>query len=111
MANPKQFIWTDPVNNTDGSNVANTEITGYQIGIRNVAGTNVGNYSIFAVVANSSATTEAINAIGVTLTTATYNAAIQTLSVTNGNSAWSNEISFIWTSTAAPLPPSGFSVA
>ena len=114
MANPKTFSWVDPTQNIDGTPIQPDEVTGYQIGIRNVnaANSNVGTYTIFAVVAGNTSTSEAFSALGTTLPPGSYAAAVQTLSVTNGPSAWSTpEVTFNWVSTAAPNPPSGFSVA
>ena len=111
MANPTEFIWTIPTENTDGTPIVPGEITGYQIGIRNVANSNVGVYSIFSVVANATAGSLAFASLGATLPPGTYAGAAQTLSTTNGNSGWSNEVTFTWQSTANPKSPTGFTVS
>jgi hypothetical protein len=112
MANPTKFAWVDPTTNTDGTPIAAGEITGYQLGIRNVANSNVGVYSIFSVVSSANAVSEAFTALGTTLAPGNYAAAIQTLSTSNGPSAWSSpEVTFTWVSTAPPSAPTGFTVS
>lgn len=111
MANPTKFTWVDPTTNIDGTSLATGEVTGYQLGIRNTANSSVGQYTIFSVVTTANAVSDAFSALGTTLTPGNYAAAVQTLSTTNGNSAWSSEVTFTWVSTAAPSAPTGFTVS
>lgn len=105
------FTWTDATTNVDGSALAPGEVTGYTIGIRNLAdaGHSAGNYALTI----SAATATAVSAIGSAamdaVTPGTYLAAIQS----NGpvTSAWSTEVTFV-VPVPVPVPnaPSGFSV-
>lgn len=108
MANPSKFTWTAPTTNTDGSAIAAGEITGYQIGIRPSTGT-AGTYPTLMPVDPASATSDLLSELTSGLNSGSYAAAIQTLSTTNGNSAWSAEITF--TLVPVPNPPSNFAIA
>ena len=103
MTNPSKFTWADPTANTDGSPIASGEITGYQVGVRSSGGA-AGTYPtlVSAAATDSSAVVPALAA-------GSYAAAVQTLSASNGNSAWSGEVTF--SIVASPNPPSGFTVA
>lgn len=111
MANPTKATWTDPTTNTDGTAVSTGEITGYTVGVRNTAATGsvAGTYP-YSASAPAGATSELLSALTPTLPTGVLLAgAVQALSSSNGNSAWSTEATF--TLTAPPSPPAGFSVA
>ncbi len=107
MKNPTMMSWTDPTTNTDGSPIAAGEITGYLLGLRNVAapGSAPGTYPITAAVPAGD-TTAPLSMFG-TLKPGDYAAAAQA----NGpnDSAWSAEALF--TIAPIPAPPTGFSVA
>jgi hypothetical protein len=104
-----QVKWNDPTTNVDGSLIASGEITGYTVGVRLQSGT-AGTYP-YSVTAPSTAVTELLSALTPVLpTSVALVAAVQAVSSTNGNSAWSVE-SASFQLTAAPNAPTGVSVA
>lgn len=113
MPTPKNFSWTVPTQNVDGSPIAAGEITGFQIGVRPASSPavaqNGGTYPINMPVDPATATSDPLSELNPPLTPGNYFCAIQTLSTTNGNSAWTNEFAF----TVFPQPeaPSNFAVA
>lgn len=113
-ANPTNIAWTDPTTNTDGSPIAASEITGYGVGVRSttIAGSVPGTYP-YTATAPSTAVDELLSGLSAVLPPDTYVAAVQALSTTNGNSAWSTE-SASFTITApvpAPSPPTNVQVS
>ena len=116
MGVPQSISWTPPTQNTDGTPIAAGELTGFLIGIRkatdpqpNPDGTVT--YPQSFIVKDPTATSEAFGLLGATLTPGDYLIAMQTLSTTNGNSAYTAEVPFTITSTAKPNPPSGFTLS
>jgi hypothetical protein len=107
MANPAHFTWVDPTTNVDGSAIGPSEITGYLIGVRPATGT-AGVYPV-TLQAPPTATSATFASIVPPLAPGSYQSAIQTLSTSNGNSAWSAEVPF--SIVSSPNPPSGFTVA
>lgn len=111
MTNPTKATWTDPTTNTDGTTIASGEITGYAVGVRNTAasGSVPGVYP-YTATAPATSTSELLSLLTPVLPTGVPLAgAVQALSTTNGNSAWSAEATF--TLVAPPNAPSGFGVA
>jgi beta-glucosidase len=109
MANPSKVSWTDPTTNVDGTAIAAGEITGYLVGVRLASGT-AGTYAYTASAPATSAS-ELLNLlIPVLPTGASLIAAVQALSTTNGNSAWSVE-SAPFELLTAPNPPTGLVVS
>jgi len=105
--NPTKMTWVDPTVNTDGSAIVAGEITGYLLGLRAVAspGSIAGVYPVTAAVPAGD-TTAPLSVFG-ELKAGDYAAAAQA----NGpnDSAWSAEALF--TITAVPAAPTGFTVA
>lgn len=111
MTTPVKVTWTDPTKNVDGSAIPAGEITGFMIGVRDtsVTGSAPGTYP-FTATAPASATSELFSLLVPVLPTGKPLAvAAQTLSASNGNSAWSAEATF--TIPALPNPPDAVSVA
>jgi hypothetical protein len=109
VSNPTKASWTDPTLNTDGSTIGAGEITGYTIGVRLATGV-AGTYPYTATVA-AGATSDLLSALSPVLPTGvSLIGAVQALSATNGNSAWSAE-SAPFEILAAPNPPTGFTVS
>lgn len=120
MSDPTKFVWIDPTTNKDGSPVADGEITGYEIGVRDTtaAGSTAGTYP-FSAKAPDTATAELISLLnpalpkGVLLAAAVRaNTAAKDDSGKLINSDWSQEATFQLT-PPAPVPnePTGFQVA
>jgi|SRR5271166_139276 len=109
MANPTKFVWVDPTTNIDGTAIASGEITGYTIGVRNIAtpGSVAGTYPI-EITAPPTVTTDLLSAIVPALGAGTFAAAIQANTAAT-NSAWSAEVQF--TIAETPSPPTGFTVS
>ena len=110
MSNPSQFTWVDPTTNTDGTPIAAGEVTGYTIGIRSlsVAGSAAGTYPILAQVANPTAGTELLSALGTALKPDSYAAAIRTAGPVPSD--WTAEVNFT-IAPEQPNPPSAFAVS
>jgi hypothetical protein len=108
--NPKTIVWEDPTQNTDNTPIVPGEITGFNIGIRKSTDP-VGTYPTNVLIKDPTVTSEAFSLLGVTLTPGDYFAAIQALSTTNGNSAFSAEAAFTIVSTAPPQAPTGFTIS
>jgi hypothetical protein len=113
--NPKEFNWTPPTTNTDGSPVTAGELTGYTIGIRSGAlgDAGVGTYALSVPVAGGTTTKETLDAAYAAglalLAVGTYVAAVRAES-TAGPSGWSNEVDFT-IALSPPNPPTGFTAA
>ena len=105
--NPTIISWVDPTTNTDGSAINPAEITGYEIGARNVnaAGSVAGTYPITANVPAGS-NSAPLSVLG-PLPAGSYAGAARALGP--NDSGWSTEATF----TIAPVPasPTGFTVA
>jgi hypothetical protein len=98
--------WQDPTVPAGGA-----PITGYNVGIRDLAatGTAVGTYPNTAAVSGASSASEALSLLfqsGSLVAGHGYAVAIQTLAATPpGPSAWSSEYQFLWQPLTAPPPP------
>lgn len=110
--NTGHVTWTDPTQNTDGSALTTGEVTGYRLGLRSLtaAGSAVGTYPITVVATGATAASEQLSAITPMLKPDQYAVAGQTMSTTNGDSAWSAEFEFEGV-LPAPNPPSAVTVA
>jgi len=116
MTNPTQITWTDPTTNVDGTPIdpAGTEITGFAVGVRSATdpASVAGTYP-FTASAPANATSALLSALSAVLPPDNYFAAVQTLSTSNGNSAWSAESNqfTIAAPVSPPNPPSNVQVA
>jgi hypothetical protein len=109
MSNVTTAKWTDPTTNTDGTPIASGEITGYAVGVRLASGT-AGTYP-YQATAPATATSELLSLLTPVLPTGeALIGAVQAISATNGNSAWSSESSS-FTLLAPPSAPTGFTVS
>lgn len=109
--------WTDPTTDINGNPIPAGEVTGYNVGIRDLAapGSIAGTYPNTAAVPGASSTSEALALLfqsGSLIPGHSYAVAGQTLAATPpGPSVWSNEVQFTFQPVAAPNPPTDFIVA
>jgi len=109
MSNPSKVSWIDPTLNVDGSAITTGELTGYLVGVRLASGT-AGTYP-YTASAPAASVNELLSMLTPVLPTgAALVAAVQALSTTNGNSAWSAE-SASFTLLTPPNPPTGLTVS
>lgn len=112
MANPTTFSWTDPTTNVDGSPIASGEITGYDIGIRNVADVTAspGTYNIVLTAPGGTAASALMSQLATALVPGSYAAAIRTDGPVD--SVYSSEVTFAIEAPTPPQPnpPTGFTV-
>ena len=118
VTNPKPTItWTDPTVDINNNPLPAGEVTGYNIGIRDLAasGSVAGTYPNTVAVLGAASTSEAMSLLlqsGALIPGHSYAVAGQTLAATPpGPSAWSVEFQFLFQPVAAPNPPTGFTVA
>jgi hypothetical protein len=118
ITDPKPTVtWTDPTTDINGAPLQAGEITGYNIGIRDLAaaGSVAGTYPNTAAVTGASTSSEALALLfqsGAMIAGHSYAVAGQTLAPTPpGPSAWSTEFQFTFQPLVAPNPPAGFSVS
>jgi hypothetical protein len=117
IINPKEFDWTPPTTNIDGSSVTPGELTGVTIGIRSTtaAGSLPGTYPIQIAVVGPTLTKELLSAAYsaglAVLKPDTYMPSIREESV-NGPSAWLIESAATQFQIVPPVPnpPSSFTV-
>lgn len=111
--------FTDPVADVNGNPIPAGEITGYNVGIRDLeaAGSVAGTYPNTAAVTGASSTSEALALLfssGALVSGHSYAVAAQTLTNPSTlNSAWSAEYQFTFAPVVPPaqvLPPSGLTV-
>jgi hypothetical protein len=112
-----QVSWTDPTQNVDGAPITSGELSGYQIGIRDVsaAGSVAGTYSLKATVAGGGATSALMSALGFLaflFPGGTYAVAAESEVGGAAVGAWSPEFVFTY-SPPAPVPnaPTALKVA
>jgi hypothetical protein len=118
ITNPKPVVtWTDATTDIDNNPIPAGEVTGYNIGIRDLAaaGSVAGTYPNTAAAPGASATSEALSLLfqsGAMVSGRSYAVAGQTLApAPAGPSAWSAEFQFTFQPIAQPNPPTGFTVA
>ena len=102
--------WVDPTQDVNNNVIPGGEITGYEVGIRdlNAAGSVAGTYAN-TLTTSATVTTGALLSATGTLKMVyggSYAVAMRTLAGTPpGPSAWSPEQEFLWQPVAAPQPP------
>lgn len=110
MSNPTVFSWTPPTTNTDGTPIAAGEITGYSVGVRDVAaaGSVAGTYTSFDMAPATATSATIAGLVPALKVPGSYAAAVQAVGPVD--SAWTAEVTF---SLVAPTPsaPTGFTVA
>jgi hypothetical protein len=110
---PSIASWIDPTTNTDGSPIADGEITGYEIGARDTtaAGSVAGTYP-YSFKAPPDVLAEPLSMLTPVLPKGVKLAAAMRTNTAGPNSDWTAEVTFtLPVPLPVPNPPSGFSVA
>jgi|HubBroStandDraft_1064217.scaffolds.fasta_scaffold76614_3 hypothetical protein len=108
--------WTPPTTDINGDPIPAGEITGYEIGIRDLAvtGSVAGTYPATVQATGATAITEALTSfIASKAMVPGHSYAIAAMTLANtppGNSQWGVEYQFTWQPLAAPMPPTALTV-
>lgn len=110
---PTTASWTAPATNTDGSPIAQGEITGYTVGVRDTTapGSAAGTYP-YSLRAPATDTSELLSLITPKLPTGVLLAAAVRADTAGPSSDWTAEVTFTLPAPLpVPNPPSNFTVA